>query len=927
MVLAPLYLEEVIEEVWSCDALAIVAKGLGAQRVLTELIARSCELTGQGVVLCLNVPREREAGICSTLRRRGVEEMPIFASAETHSRERRRRLYAAACNDRVVVVCTSCRVAIVDLLDSTLEASSVRGVVVAEAHRASEGSAEGFVIRAYRNRNWHGWVRAVSDEAEQFTRGFSKVTKVMKELELERLSLWPRFEARVARCLEHRPVRVIELRRRPSGTRRRLQNAAVVALESCLQELRQASAGLFVCAGADGVNEKTPLAACDAAIRSTLFVDGVPPKARVLAVELKSLRDLVEAVPRYDAVALYDMALSARDSALKGSSSARRRPTSAWARGVALDELIIAARACVYDVSRDKTELTRVLEENVKWRLVADALRNDDDNPPHKRVVVLTRDEHAATGLRDYLSRGGVATMESKFLRFLKRHNARARTLPAPRRTPDQALLLAQEAMLERVYEEGGADQQLSGDDDSQQADGRAVLIATRAQWRARDDALGEWLPDAVVLVDAAPEFVREVEAYSARRAQATTLYILVCDESADDARYAAELAAETEAFEKLVAERRLALVPSSASRAAQREADARRQEELAAKNKQRPSIVVDSREFRSHLPSALHAKGVQLQPATLVVGDYVLSPDLVIERKSLTDLVGSLQSGRLYTQVDAMLRYYAMPVLLVETTSSFFGSWRPHNEETSTTSQTSQRAEHLIDDELPPPTSNEARFALLAMTYPRLRVVWSRDVDATVTIFAGLKRGRLQPSLEVARDQAAASGSEQDDGGGRNLCAIDLLLKLPGVNDKNVTEIIENVDSLCDLSHLDKHTLAPLVGPANAKLLYDFFHEVDTTALPIPDHSSLLNHRTPPLSEKSASRKYPKKAHLNDMLSLSPYFETSQASASRHDRKQRRHAAAASSGQESGLSSDSAASRPEKQRRVGAGPSPDTLP
>lgn len=33
-------------------------------------------------------------------------------------------------------------------------------------------------------------------------------------------------------------------------------------------------------------------------------------------------------------------------------------------------------------------------------------------------------------------------------------------------------------------------------------------------------------------------------------------------------------------------------------------------------------------------------------------VGDYVLSPDIVVERKALPDLFASLGSGRLYNQV-----------------------------------------------------------------------------------------------------------------------------------------------------------------------------------------------------------------------------------------------------------------------------------
>jgi len=51
----------------------------------------------------------------------------------------------------------------------------------------------------------------------------------------------------------------------------------------------------------------------------------------------------------------------------------------------------------------------------------------------------------------------------------------------------------------------------------------------------------------------------------------------------------------------------------------------------------------------------------------TLEVGDYVLTSETVVERKSVSDLVGSLASGRLYNQAEAMLRYYKRAVLLVE--------------------------------------------------------------------------------------------------------------------------------------------------------------------------------------------------------------------------------------------------------------------
>lgn len=58
--------------------------------------------------------------------------------------------------------------------------------------------------------------------------------------------------------------------------------------------------------------------------------------------------------------------------------------------------------------------------------------------------------------------------------------------------------------------------------------------------------------------------------------------------------------------------------------------------------------VVVDVREFRSSLPSLLHAAGFIVEPLTLTIGDYVLSPEMAVERKSLPDLIQSFNSGRL---------------------------------------------------------------------------------------------------------------------------------------------------------------------------------------------------------------------------------------------------------------------------------------
>ena len=65
--------------------------------------------------------------------------------------------------------------------------------------------------------------------------------------------------------------------------------------------------------------------------------------------------------------------------------------------------------------------------------------------------------------------------------------------------------------------------------------------------------------------------------------------------------------------------------------------------------NTEPSQVIVDMREFRSTLPSLLHAAKLLVVPATLTVGDYILTPDICIERKSIPDLVSSFNSGRLY--------------------------------------------------------------------------------------------------------------------------------------------------------------------------------------------------------------------------------------------------------------------------------------
>ncbi|KAM0888139.1 hypothetical protein ACQ4PT_028499 [Festuca glaucescens] len=84
--------------------------------------------------------------------------------------------------------------------------------------------------------------------------------------------------------------------------------------------------------------------------------------------------------------------------------------------------------------------------------------------------------------------------------------------------------------------------------------------------------------------------------------------------------------------------------------------------------------VIVDMREFMSSLPNVLHQKGIRIIPVTLEVGDYVLSPLICVERKSISDLFQSFASGRLYNQVETMISLHA--------TASIFMSLKTNQDE-----------------------------------------------------------------------------------------------------------------------------------------------------------------------------------------------------------------------------------------------------
>ena len=77
--------------------------------------------------------------------------------------------------------------------------------------------------------------------------------------------------------------------------------------------------------------------------------------------------------------------------------------------------------------------------------------------------------------------------------------------------------------------------------------------------------------------------------------------------------------------------------------------------------------IVVDEREKNSGIPDLLRKAGAVIDFAQLKVGDYVVSPETVVERKTVHDLVSSIYDGRLFLQCSDLVKHYQKPMIIVQ--------------------------------------------------------------------------------------------------------------------------------------------------------------------------------------------------------------------------------------------------------------------
>ncbi|BGO95154.1 hypothetical protein NBRC10512_001881 [Rhodotorula toruloides] len=348
-------------------------------------------------------------------------------------------------------------------------------------------------------------------------------------------------------------------------------------------------------------------------------------------------------------------------------------------------------------------------------------------------------------------------------------------------------------------------------------------VVIIRPYLDDEDDRVFEELrPKYVVMFDPNPSFVRRIEAYrAAHQGLAIRVYFLVYKDSVEEQKYLSEIRREKDAFVRLIEEKGSMAIPHEAEyRPGEDEAELMRTVNTRAGGRQvvttPPKVIVDMREFRSSLPGLLHAGKFEVIPVTLSIGDYIITPEMAVERKSIPDLIQSFNSGRLFQQCELMTAHYKQPILLIE-----FDEKKSFNLETYVDTKTYASSPNDID--------LRSKIVLLTISFPKLRVIWSSSPYQTVEIFRDLKENREEPDQAKAQlvgleaDSAETSGASGE--AGFNLAPQDILRSLPGVSSKNYRYLSSQVENLEALVQLDLNELQALIGVEPARQLHGFLH------------------------------------------------------------------------------------------------------
>lgn len=897
------------------NGIVIAAKGLCLLNVIANVLRVYAD--SGNLVLVVNCSEHEERRLTDRLRTCNVNDSLVHSTTYSSAlSDDRGDLYLSG---GIHFVTT--RILVLDLLKQRVPVARITGIIMLNAHKVLESGQEAFVMRLYRQTNKSGFVKAFSNDAQRFTYGFGQLERIMRNLFVREVQMWPRFHTSVIASLRVRPAPdLIELHIPISPAMERIQTCLLELINTLIKDIKGANATVEL---SEVTVENCLLPKFMRILQTQLdgIWDRLSGASKRLAGELRTLHQLlVRHLFHSDAVGFY--------AHLQQYRCQEYAVNATWPYYREAEQLFTAARGRVLTNANDFEP-----EYCPKWKPLFDILNSEipanNRNTQPATVLILCQDRRTCHQLNQFLRYGPRYSLFLQALQHGVKFNkigdafksckailplvASAATAEGPTKKvasvrdgrKHKQAKLEQHVSHENELEEEQQEEELlknvyclsmmnesrnssvmneSVHEDSQYvfAEGithapsancalsvvirtfrEAIVVAEgtsdespAAAAATLPEALESLAPAYVVLYQVNVTVIRQLEIYEARKTEndvRTKIFFLVHAGSVEEQSYLTSLRREKQAFEHLIETKTRMVVPEDQDGLDTSLGDVASSSTRAGGAVTAASgggtVIVDMREFRSELPALLHKRGIHIAPLTITVGDYILTPDICVERKSVADLVGSLNSGRLYAQCTAMQRTYARPMLLIEFDQNKAFSWE------------SMRFMISTDTDKGGSFDVQRKLVLLTLHFPKLRIIWSPNPYATAALFQELKEGKEEPNAAEAAAQADNQQSTADSSSSSskyNPSLTDMLQRLPGVTSRTAAHLLgayHDLSHLCRATETQLHDVVQVGGGtrADAKALYAALHG-DTAAV-AEEGRSLLQSRRGGTTNRGAAR------------------------------------------------------------------------
>uniref|UniRef100_A0A1B0FGJ6 DNA repair endonuclease XPF n=1 Tax=Glossina morsitans morsitans TaxID=37546 RepID=A0A1B0FGJ6_GLOMM len=837
------YEKQMLLDMVYSDGLMVCAKGLSYERVVLNILKVYSD--SGNLLLVINGSDWEENYYKSQIEKKFLHEVANTATE-------RERVYLEG-----GIQFMTTRILVVDLLKQRIPIELITGIVVLRAHTIIESCQEAFALRLYRQRNKTGFIKAFSGSAEAFTIGYGHIERIMRNLFVRELFIWPRFHATVQSSLKPYEAQIVELHVPLSGKMESMQANILDLMNYLVREIKRINrmVDLEVITVENCVTKKF-----HKILQSQLdcIWHQLNSQTKLIVADLKILRNLMISTMYNDAISAYALIKRYRTTEYALSNSG-------WTLLDAAEKVFKLAKERVYneagEFEPEPCPKWKYLSEILKVEIPGDMKRSETNKLTQPKVLIFCQDTRTCYQLKQYLTQSGeqyllyvamrhqipIGKLSKRFEKIKNGHElemslsqkqdtvrktqtckqtlnktdnqGKEESLPDTQAQPMDELtqLLSQDdledlqegnffqesyllTMTQPLLTDADLDNMDTTDDDIEGAVGISL-----------QDSIFEPFPemenmDITATVAAGKQPLICLQTFKTERDGPLALERILNDIQPQYTMVIPEYQ-DGKTDEAFVLYKTFKDPEVEANNAQSRKAGGQQTNESSSV----PKIIVDMREFRSDLPCLIHKRGLEVVPVTITIGDYILTPEICVERKSISDLIGSLNSGRLYNQCIQMQRYYAKPILLIE-----FDQNKPFH----------LQGKYMLSQNT---TSTNVdivqKLQLLTLHFPKLRLIWSPSPYATAQLFEELKLGKPEPDAKQAATLGIDEIGSYDDLK-FNANIYDFLLRLPGINTRNIHQLMRHGGNLKELLKKSQIELSTLLdSQENGKLLWDILH------------------------------------------------------------------------------------------------------